>query len=88
MLNTNQDTELERIAEKNVLEEAQRFGEYGIVGLHRFIHTYGILAKCNDTGYSMRWCYKTRLEAAGALKDWVNGVTEQPEGYTRKLGVE
>ena len=59
---------------------------YGVMGLYRFLYTYGILGGCDSQGYHWRWCYKTKLEAELALKDYLEGVTpDEPKGYTRRL---
>lgn len=91
MLNNLEKPPIEQIGYVAVLHDLLRFDwheNYGIVGVHRFIYTYGILVGCDSVGYVWRWCYKTRMEADTAYNDWLSGKTKEPEGYTRRLPEE
>ena len=82
------EEQIANIVANNKLEEATWHGKFGVVGIHRYVFTYGILAQCHELGYEMRWCFEHKLDAVVALKDWVSGKTVEPEGYTRKLPEE
>lgn len=81
------DEQLNHIKSLNKFEGELVYDEqYGIMGIVRFIFTHGIIGLCDSFGYKVRWCYKTKLEAELALRDYLEGVTpDEPKGYTRRL---
>lgn len=46
-----------------------------------FMFTWAIVADLDYCGYSERWCYKTLVEASGALRDWTG--EGEPDGWHR-----
>jgi len=55
-----------------------------IVGLSKFLFTFGIVCGLDETGYSYRYCYASALEAHEALVHWVVSGESEPSGYIKR----
>jgi hypothetical protein len=56
-------------------------GDWGVVGLQKFMFTWAILAEVTPFGYGDRWCYHGYGDAKAAFDAW-DGKSE-PKGWHR-----
>jgi hypothetical protein len=59
-----------------------------LVCLAPFLFTWAIISGVSLGGYQKRWCFASLCLAEGALRDWQQGLTDEPKGYIRKTHVD
>jgi hypothetical protein len=51
-----------------------------LMGIYRFMFTWGLMVGLNEDGYDRRYCYKTKVEVLKALEEWCPLQEPHPSG--------
>lgn len=57
-----------------------------VVGIQRFLFTFGIIVGADETGYHHRYCYGSSPEAYIALCEWIAHGGDEPKNYIKRKG--
>jgi hypothetical protein len=85
------NVEVEELAEAMARDGDPTLGlrtlpNHDVVGVRRFMFTWGLLVGIDGSGYRLRYCYEHQRDALNALMAW-DGVGDPPGPWVKKKGL-